>query len=175
MRIEILNGKQIIDSGLAERVIAFDKRNMQSVLEKAGIAFPEEKRREGLRSNPTFIIAFENDMITGYLEYLRSWRNPNYIYIASVQIAEKHRNTRLLLELLEKFKSAVSGESFVGFETNVQKTNSLAVRLYQKIGFKLEENPNNQASWLAKADKDLLENSPVVSLVNKWREKSRAA
>lgn len=170
MRIDILNGKQVIDSGLAERIIKFDKLNMKPVLEKAGIAFPEEKRRAGLRSNPTFIVAFEGEAIAGYLEYLRSWRDANYIYIASVQIAERHRNTRLILELLDKFKSAVSGEDFTGFETNVQKTNSLAVRMYRKIGFKLEENPNNPASWLARADKDLLETSPIVPLISKWRE-----
>lgn len=173
MRIEILKGKQIFDSALAEQIIEFDKRNMQSVLETAGIAFPEEKRRRGLQSNPTFIIAFENGAIAGYIEYLRSWRDPNFIYVGSIQIAEKHRHTRLILKLLDEFKSAVSGEDFVGFETNVQKTNSLAVRMYQKIGFKLRENPNNQASWLATAEKDLLKTSPIVSLVERWREKSR--
>jgi hypothetical protein len=174
VRIEILKGKQIFDSGLAERIIEFDRMNMQPIFEKAGIAFPEEKRRQGLQSNPTFIIAFEADAIAGYIEYLWSWNNPNYIYVGSVQIAEKYRNARLILKLFNEFRSAVSGENFVGFETNVQKTNLLAVKMYQKIGFNLQENPNNQASWLARADKDLLETSPIIPLIKKWREKSRA-
>jgi hypothetical protein len=171
VRIEILNGKQIIDSGLAERIIVFDKLNMKPVFERAGMAFPEVKRRKGLQSNPTFIIAFEGDAIAGYIEYLRSWNDPNYIYVGSIQIAEKHRNTRLILKLLDRFRTTVSSENFTGFETNVQKTNSLAVRMYQKIGFKIQENPSNTASWLVRADKDLLETSPIVPLVNKWREK----
>lgn len=172
MRLEILKGKQIINSGFAERIIEFDKPNMKTVLENAVIEFPEEKRRAGFKSDPTLIVAFEREAIAGYLEFLRSWRDPNYIYIASVQIAEKHRRTRLLLKLLDKFRLLISGEDFVGFETNVQKTNRLAVKLYQKIGFKLQENPNNAASWLAQADKDLLETSPILLLLDKWRREN---
>lgn len=175
MRIEILKGKQIFGSGLDERIIEFDKLNMQLVFERAGIEFPEEKRRKGLQSDPTFIIAFDDDTIAGYIEYLRSWNDPDYIYVGSIQIAEKYRNARLILRLLDEFRTAVSGESFVGFETSVQKTNLLVVKLYRRIGFKLQENPNNEASWLARADKDLLETSPIVPLINKWRERSRAA
>lgn len=172
MLIEILNGKQVFEFGLAERIIEFDKLNMQHVFEMAGLAFPEEKRRKGLQSNPTFIIAFEGDSIAGYIEFLRSWNDPNYIYVGSIQIAEKYRNTRLILRLLDEFRTAVSGEIFAGFETSVQKTNSLAVKMYRKIGFTLEENPNNEASWLARAGKDLLETSAIVPLIIKWREKS---
>ena len=172
MRLEILKGKQIIDSDFAERIIEFDKLNMKAVLEDAGIEFPEEKRRAGFKSDPTFIVAFEKEEIAGYLEFLRSWRDPNYIYIASVQIAEKHRRTGSLLNLLDNFRFLVSGEDFIGFETNVQKTNRLAVKLYRKIGFKLRETPNNAASWLAQADRDLLETSPILPLLYKWRDKN---
>lgn len=172
MRIEIL--KTDLAADFVERIIEFDKLNMKPILESAGIAFPEGKRRKDFESSPTFIVAFDDEAIAGYLEYLRSWRNPSYVYVASVQIAEKHRNTRLLIKLLNEFRFAVSSEKFAGFETNVQKANSLAIRLYRKIGFKLEENPNNAASWLARADRSLLETSPVIPLIEKWRERSRA-
>lgn len=162
----------MIDSGLAEQIITFDKRNMQPILEKAGIEFPEDKRQKGL-PQATFIIAFNNNEIAGYLEYLRSWNDPNLIYVGSIQIAEKYRNTKLILELLDEFRRAVSSEQLDGFETSVQKTNTTAAKMYQKIGFKLEENPNNAASWLAKAGKDLLENSPVIRLIDKWRKKNQ--
>lgn len=175
VRIEILKGKQILDSGLAERIIEFDKLNMQPVFEKAGIAFPVEKRRKGFERNPTFIIAFDGSPIAGYIEYLRSWNDSRFIYIGSIQIAEKYRNTRLILKLLSEFKAAAANEDFAGFETNVQKANSLAVKMYQKIGFKLEENPHNPASWRAVAGKDLLETSPVVALIEKWLKKARTA
>ena len=161
----------MIDSGLAERIIEFDKKNMRPVFEKAGLEFPEEKRRKGLQSNPTFIIAFDGQIIAGYIEYLRSWRDPNYIYVGSVQIEKEYRNSRLILLLLDKFRALVTGEDFLGLETNVQKANTVAVKMYQKIGFMLEENPNNGASWVARAGKELLTDSPIIALIDKWREK----
>lgn len=160
----------MIDSGLAEQIIQFDKTNMAPILEKAGIDFPEEKRRRGLQSDPTFIIAFDDQSIAGYLEYLRSWNDPNYIYIGSIQITEKHRNTRLILELIDKFRNVVAGEDFIGLETNVQKSNLRAVKMYRKLGFRLEQNPGNDASWLATADKGILNDSPVIKLIDKWRK-----
>lgn len=171
MELRIIKGQQLFDSGIAERVIEFDKKNMKPVLEKAGIEFPEEKRRKGLRSSPIFIIAFDAEEIVGYLEYLRSWNDPNYIYVGSIQIAEKNRNTRLILELIDKFRGLVSAEDFIGFETNVQKANLRAVKMYQKIGFKLEDNPRNEASWVARADRRILQDSPIIALIDKWRKR----
>jgi ribosomal protein S18 acetylase RimI-like enzyme len=169
MELRILTGRQVLESGLAERIIEFDRRNMRPVLAAAGLDFPEEKRRKGLQSNPTFIIAFDGQAVAGYLEYLRSWRDPNYIYVGAIQIAEKYRNTRLILMLLDRFRTLVAAEDFVGFETNVQKVNVRAVKLYRKIGFKLEPNPDNAASWTARAGRELLTDSPVIPLLERWR------
>lgn len=171
MKLTVVKGAQVVSSGLGERIIEFDKKNMRAVWEKAGLEFPEEKRRKGLQNNPTLIIAFDAQAIAGYLEYSRSWNDPDYIYVGSIQIDEKHRNTSLILELLDKFRSLVSEEEFVGFETNVQKANALAVKMYRKIGFKLEKNPRNDASWLARAGRELLEDSPVIPLIDRWRQK----
>lgn len=172
MELKIFKGAEVVDSGLAEQIIEFDKRNMKPVLEKAGMEFPEERRRKGLQSNPTFIVAFDGEAIAGYLEYLRSWNDPNYIYVGSIQISERHRNTRLILRLLDEFRSLVSGEDFLGFETNVQKANAPAVRMYRKIGFKLEKNPRNEASWVARAGRELLTDSPLIALIKRWHEKT---
>ena len=167
MELRIIKGRQAIDSGLGGQIIEFDKKNMKPILDLAGIEFPEEKKRKALDSDPTFIIAFEGQAIVGYLEYLRSWNDPNYIYVGSIQIDAKYRNTRLILKLFDKFRTSIAEEDFLGFETNVQKANSLAVKMYQKIGFKLEENPNNETSWVARADKDLLKHSPIIRLLEK--------
>ena len=169
MELKVFRGKQVPDSGLAERIIEFDKKNMQPVFEKAGLEFPEEKRRRGLHSDPTFIIAFDGESIAGYIEYLRSWNDPAYIYIGSIQIESSHRNTRLILMLFDKFRDLVSTEDFRGFETNVQKANTVAVQMYRKLGFSLEENPRNAASWVARAGKELLTESPIITLLDKWR------
>ena len=161
----------MIDSGLAEQIIEFDKRNMRPVFEKAGVEFPEGRRRRGLRSDPTFIVAFDGRAVAGYLEYLRSWNDPDYIYVGSVQIGERYRNSGLLLTLFDRFRGLVAGEDFLGFETSVQKSNTAAIKLYLKIGFRLEQNPRNEASWVARAGKELLADSPVIPLIDKWREK----
>jgi ribosomal protein S18 acetylase RimI-like enzyme len=171
VELKILGGRQLIDSGLVEEIIEFDRENMRPVFERAGIEFPEEKRRRGLRSDPTFIIAFDGRAITGYLEYLRSWNDPRYIYVGSVQIEKSRRNAGLILALFDEFRTRVAKEEFLGFETNVQKANTLAVKMYRKIGFRLEENPNNEASWTARAGKELLTDSPIIPLLDRWREK----
>lgn len=171
MKLKILTGRELMDSGLAEEVIKFDRKNMRPIFEKAGIEFPEEQRRRGLQSNPTFIVAFDGQAIAGYLEYLRSWHDPDYIYVGSIQLAQRYRGSGLMLKLLDEFRSLLAGEEYLGFETNVQKANTAAVRMYQRIGFRLEENPRNEASWVARAGKELLTDSPVAKLIDKWRER----
>jgi ribosomal protein S18 acetylase RimI-like enzyme len=131
--------------------------------------YPEENRRRGLLSNPTFVIAFDGGAIAGYVEYLRSWNDPRRIYVGSIQVAPEYRRTGLLLRLLDEFRRLVSREDFDGFETSVQKVNTAAVELYRRLGFRLEPNPRNELSWLARAGRELLTDSPVIPLLDRWR------
>ena len=170
--IKVFSGPSI-DDQLVERIIDFDRQCMEATLDRAGIAFPEENRRKGFQSNPTVIVAFDGDEITGYIEYLRSWDDPRYIYISSLQIQNDYRHTTLLLALIDKFRESVSGEDFLGFETNVQKVNTAAVKMYRKAGFQLTENPRNEASWLATAGPELLTQSPIIPIIEKWRSRSK--
>jgi ribosomal protein S18 acetylase RimI-like enzyme len=163
----VLKGRELLGSTLAEQILELDLRNMQHVLAEAGIDFPFEKRRKGLESDATFILAFDGEMLAGYLDYLRSWTNPDHIYIGSVQIEKRYRGSRLLLRLLDQFSTLVAAEDFAGFETNVQKVNVAAANLYRKIGFTLEPNPRNDASWTARAGKSLLTDSPLATLLNR--------
>lgn len=167
--VRILRGHEVFDAGLAERIIEFDKRNMRRVWERAGMEYPEENRRKGLHSGPTFVIAFDGADIAGYVEYLRSWNDPRRIYVGSLQIGEAHRHSSLILRLLDEFRALVSGEEFRGFEASVQKSNTRAVGLYRRLGFRLEPNPRNELSWLAKAGRELLTDSSVVPLLDRWR------
>ena len=122
MKLKILTGRELMDSGLAEEVIKFDRKNMRPILEQAGIEFPEEKRRKGLHSDPTFIIAFDGQAIAGYLEYLRSWHNPDYIYVGSIQLAQRYRGTGLMLKLLDEFRALYwRGRSFWGSRRTSRK------------------------------------------------------
>jgi len=168
-RLEVrITKDQPLPADLVEQIIEFDKRNMKAILDKAGLEFPEEKRRQGLHDDPTLIIAFGAQRIAGYLQYGRSWNNPNYIYVGSLQIERRYRNSRLLIELLDGFRSLMSKEDFDGFETNIQKVNSSTVKLCQKLGFRLEQNPRNEASWLALAGRDLLQTSRLGILLDRW-------
>lgn len=169
LEIKVVRGAEVSDEGLAERIVAFDRRNMRAVWEEAGMEFPEENRRRGLRSDPTFVIAFDGSAIAGYVEYLRSWNDPRHIYVGSIQIDPKYRHTGLLLCLLDEFRGVVSLEDFEGFETSVQKVNAPAVELYLRLGFRLEPNPRNELSWLARAGRELLTDSPVIPLLDRWR------
>src|ERR1041384_3167650 len=94
MELRILKAPQL-DSNLIDQILNLDRRNMQSILDEAG-----------------------------FLDYLRSWNNPDYIYIGSVQIEKRFRGTGLLLMLLDRFRTLVAEEDFTGFETNVQDRKS---------------------------------------------------
>jgi len=63
----------------------------------------------------------------------------------------------------------IAAEDFAGFETNVQKVNVAAANLYSKIGFTLEPNARNDASWSARAGKELLTDSLLARLSERWR------
>lgn len=167
--VRVLKGLELFDAGLVERIVEFDQRNMRHVWARAGMEYPEDNRRKGFESNPTFVIAFEGEKIAGYIEYLRSWNDPRNIYVGSLQVDERHRHSTLILRLLDEFRNVVAVEDFRGFETSVQKANTEAVALYRRLGFRLEPNPRNELSWLAKAGRELLTDSPVVSLLDRWR------
>lgn len=169
MKVRVV--KNEFDSGLIERIIGLDRANMTEILAEAGIEFPEEKRRKGFDKNPVLIVAENAGKIAGYLEFTRSRTDENEIYISSIQLDKKFRHSKLLLRLIDKFVETVEPEKFTGFETNVQKNNLPVVRLYRRLGFRFEENPRNPASWQLKAERDILENSPVKSLIEKWRRK----
>lgn len=79
--IKVFNGP--FDDRLVERIIELDRENMQSTLDQAGVAFPEDNRRKSFESSPTLIVAFDGEEIAGYVEYLRSWNDRRYIYIGS--------------------------------------------------------------------------------------------
>lgn len=168
MELRILKGRELLGSALAERIIELDRTNMQPVFDRAGLEFPLENRRKGLESDATFILAFAGETLAGYLDYLRSWTNPDYLYIGSVQIEKRYRGSGLLLTVLGEFRALVAAEEFIGFETNVQKVNVAAANLYRKIGFTLEPNPRNDASWTARAGKSLLTNSPLATLLDHY-------
>jgi ribosomal protein S18 acetylase RimI-like enzyme len=171
MKLRVLKGERVFEADFIEAILELDKANMQAIMDDSGIEFPEANRRAGFKNKPTFIVAETRGGIAGYLEYTRSWTDAGLIYLSSMQIAEKYRHSKLLLRLIDKFIETVEAENFKGFETNVQKNNRPAVKLYRKIGFRFEENPRRAASWRLTADRRILSESPVRDLIDRWRKR----
>ncbi|HVE59650.1 MAG TPA: GNAT family N-acetyltransferase [Pyrinomonadaceae bacterium] len=171
MKLRVL--KSDFDSDFIEQILRLDKANMQAVLDNAGLEFPEQNRRDGFKKNPTLIVAENKGEVAGYLEYTRSWNDADLIYLSSIQIEEKYRRSDLILKLIDEFVKTVGQENFKGFETNVQKNNFPVINLYRKIGFEFKENPHNRASWRLTADREILNESPVNALLEKWRKKRK--
>lgn len=153
-----IDSQTLFREKLDNAIIAFDKRNMKEVLEKANIPFPEDKRRKGFENNPTFIIAFsKRNKIIGYLEYCPSWDSKDDIYISSLQIERRHRNGFLTAELLLEAENDLLKRKFNRMVSAVQKNNQVAINLYRKLGFSITEDPKSEKSLFVFADKSILE------------------
>ena len=153
-RIDI---KEPINEAFIDEILSFDEKNMQSIIKEANINFPIEKRRKGFKNNPTFIIAYnENNEIIGYLQYSPSWNSEKEIYIGSLQIEKAHRGGSLLIKLLLKAKKDLQNREFNQFVSHVQKNNTIAIKLYKKLGFNIIENQKDKSSYLVFADRSLI-------------------
>ncbi len=156
--LRIINSEVLFREKLDDAIIAFDKRNMKEILEKANIPFPEEKRRKGFEK-ATFIVAFnERSEIIGYLEYCPSWDSEDDIYISSLQIKKKHRDGVLLARLFLEAKNDLLQKKFNRIVSAVQKKNQVAINFYGKLGFNITENPKSKESFFVFTDRSILEN-----------------
>lgn len=137
-----INSQVLFREKLDDAIIAFDKRNMKEILEKA-----------------TFIVAFnERNKIIGYLEYCPSWDSEDDIYISSLQIEKKHRNGLLLARLCLEAKNDLLQKKFNRIVSAVQKNNQVAINFYRKLGFNATENPKSKESFFVFTDRSILEN-----------------
>ncbi len=142
-----IDSQALFKEKLDDAIIVFDKRNMKEILEKANIPFLEEKRRKGLKAiiNSTFTVAFnERSEIIGYLEHCRSWDSKDDIYISSLQIEKRYRNSFLSAKLLLEAKNDLLKQKFNRIVSAVQKNNQVAINLYRKLGFNITENPESK-------------------------------
>lgn len=180
MDLQVIRGHKLVESALGDtlgvgeivdRIIEFDRRNMGAILEAAEIDFPEAKRRKGFEQNPTFVLAIKEEELIGYLEYCRSWDDLNCIYISSLQVEPRFRNSKVMVLLVEKALTLMEDEHFTAIETNVQKGNLLAVELYQKFGFVLKEKIPNSTSYIASSTREAVLKSHGIKVIKEWRNR----
>ena len=154
MNIEIFDRQSIKDTPLLENIINLDIENMREVFEHSEMGHPIDKRKESFNFPGILIAAFAFDELAGYLEYGPGWDNPDDIYISSVQIKQKYRNTKLFAELLHTAKKDLERKNFKNIISAVQKTNINAIKIFRKLGFLIEDKENNQKSYRLIAPKN---------------------
>lgn len=153
-----LGGARAEAEGWADALVELDRENMLAVLERAGLEFPEERVRAGLRdSTAVIILLLDGATLAGYVQFGRDREHGRDIYLASLQVRGRYRNTHALAVLLVEAARALAPLSFGRLRAGVQKNNERAVRLYRKLGFVLSEREDNPASWRVEGGRDVLD------------------
>lgn len=129
------------DPGLLESVLELDRANMMPIMAASGFAdFPWEKRIAGLTGSETrFFGAFENDRLCGYLEILPDHRDPEGLYISSMQIVPERAGPRIFVTLLRMAHVWASAQRFASFRTEVQSENRRMISILGRLGFQVED------------------------------------
>ncbi|MDJ0832583.1 MAG: GNAT family N-acetyltransferase [Gammaproteobacteria bacterium] len=167
VKIRKFIGPEVFVDGLDDQLVELDKLTMGQILSDAGVTFPEEMRRKGFEGNPTIFVASVNSATAGYLQYCRSWDNENDIYISSIQILPKYRSGPVLLALLNAARESLLNEEFDKLVTEVLKNNIAAIRLYEKLGFKLNKHPQKQKYLSVSGTKSMLKNKRVLKILSR--------
>jgi hypothetical protein len=102
-----------MSEGWTERIVQLDKQNMVTILEAAGMAFPEGRRR-GTLADPSevVIVVIARQQLQGYVSYCRDARDPRDIYIDSIQLDADYRDLYSLPILVVECAKALRAESF---------------------------------------------------------------
>src|SRR5690349_17925964 len=112
IQVKIVKDSTILDLDIVEKIIEFDKKNMETILKEANMEFPEEKRRKTLANKIVLIMAMKKENLIGYIEYCRNLENSREISISSLQIEEKFRGTSLLMLLIQLLREELLKEDF---------------------------------------------------------------
>lgn len=158
LQIRKMDTEKIKEEGLIDVIIDFERENLHKVLAKADVPFDEERRRKCFEREMVVIMAFnEEQKLVGYLDFGPHQKRPKEIYVYSLQIAEDYRNGLIIYKLLQEVKKELLQRDFDLIRCNVHKTNQLAVNLYRKLGFTLEESSSNPKVYRAYAGRDIFD------------------
>ena len=165
--------KELIEAGLDNGIIEVDRLNMTPILAETGLTFREEKRRQGFAKKSTFIIALRHDEIVGYLEYSRSLDNEREIHVSSLQIIPKYRGGALIIQILSRARDALLLESFDRLVGGVLKNNDNAARLYERLGFVVEESSPDEPALKISTSREVLINGPLPVFLERWKKRGK--
>jgi hypothetical protein len=163
--IEVVKGESLKSSLLAEKVIALDRKNMESTLKAVGREFPEDRRRATLfhPSNQMIIGKFREELV-GYADFCDDQSDPSAIYLSSIQIETNHRNGMLFRILVSNLLNNIRQNDFRTIRTHIQKSNLHMIAIAKKLGFTLEENPKSPSTLTVFAERSLLDSQKLHRL-----------
>lgn len=161
--ILVVNGESLKESPLADKIIALDRKNMESILKAVKRDFPESKRRITLfHPSNQMIIAECGQEVVGYVDYCDDLTDPSAIYLSSIQIEAAHRGGSLFRLLLSNLLIQLRSRTFRIIKTNIQKSNLRMIAIAKKVGFNVKENPANPGTLTVFADCEILD-SPKLN------------
>ena len=130
-RTRLIRQPELGSAQSVEDILALDRENMAEILALSGQPFPEEKVRAAITDPSAFaVMLYRADTFAGYAHFLRSWSDPNDLYVASLQIRSACRSSGALGVLLNGCLQVLRREHFQGIVSAVQTHNKHAIELY---------------------------------------------
>lgn len=161
----VLTSSAIESEKWADRILALDRENMTQILRGAGLPFPEDKRRRGLRDPSTVLIALLDDgALAGYVQLCKDWNCDKDIYLGSIQVRKRYRRGRAFAILVVECARQLKSRSFNLVRTHVQANNHVVIELCRKLGFRVSKVPEVGPSLELAGSRALLESEALCRL-----------
>lgn len=172
-RIHVLSAADVATDDWADRILALDRENMTQILLESGREFPEQQRRRVLQDPSLVLLALiSGEELVGYVDFCDDWRDPNDIYLSSIQLRSPYRRGMAVAKLLVATASALKERSFRHLRGDVQENNKVAVALFSRLGFVIRERADSQRSWEVIGNRTLLNSQYVSRLMSRMERDS---
>jgi ribosomal-protein-alanine N-acetyltransferase len=122
------------------QIVKLEKKHLDKIaaLEKECFAIPWSKKsfEDELKNKlAIYFAAVDNDEVIGYMGM---WHVVNEGHITNVAVSPKHRKKHIASTLLETAIAEAKKLNMLGLTLEVRKSNTPALSLYKKFGFKPE-------------------------------------
>lgn len=159
-----LAARDIRAQAMEDRIVSIDRELMAPILASSGIAFPEEKRRAGLRDpTTTTILLLSSGSIAGYIEVCSDWSCREDIYLTSLQILPRYRRGAAFAILVGEAIAHLRPVAFQNIRFHVQAANTSVAGIARKFSF-IPCSPASDGSVIFSAGRDALDTPIAVRL-----------
>ena len=116
---------------------------LQSIYKKEDAhAYESEYLNKFFEDNGSWICVAESDK--EFVGYLSIEQYPDYLYLDDFCIDEKHRNLGIGTELLKTAQAYAIDKNVPQIRLHVEQSNLGAIKLYQRLGYKIENEENSR-------------------------------